>query len=1039
MLEVKNLYVSYGPMVVLRDISLQAKEKKITAILGSNGAGKSTLLYTIAGILKPIKGAIFYKKEDITVYPPNKRVEKGITLLPEGGRLFPNLSVIENLKAGACIARAQKRIADNLRAPQKYNENTKPVVLLLGEGCRKTKRGKDWPAKERELFKKHGIPIFILSNTREKDIDKAVKPFKGEWEKFINYIVTNLNASTYSSLNISSTLNGSGIGRATNKLREKWWIRWPPVIAIPGFKVYLSSRGKGESNFTVEIYGGSLKGVFKALTNGGWKVRADADLIVHMGPKVAESLSWRGQVSTSEYFYPGLITEGIGVINDEVSRLELSAYNSRLKLSAGISGGQSMDYNFSLSGSIGRGTLVNYTEYYGGGTYTDHWQTSGLILGDVTYKLPWPWPGIMLLPSGEFLVVPPNMSNELYLSVSEGYVNYLARGALRKVWNHNSLLEANAQDIFLRINTNNVTYPFIGNFTHVNISLSNGTLSLDEESKVGSMLLSNVDLSGRGRLGYCDVYTSRFGVRVPSYRGQFHALLNLGREVERAFIRVKGVDLLGYFGLGIRNFKFINNSSAFTEIGLWKGIPEELKEEVEGLIRVKHTSSYAHGYYNITNVGYGYALMNITDNGYSFSAEGGECQYWVSMTLRDEHWKEIRLEVGVGGTPYLEGFSNFDLADGIHTSNISGHRFYVDIDASRYVYRGYVWREWYSARLTGYLFNRTTINTLLTLNKLYANYSADESIYGYSLTDVSDNSYRFNLSSGDVNYYLGRPYGWLNINVYGKGLEGLLNVTSSNRNDQVYSQWDSIGGSAYVNLGGYGFSTGLHYYYEFENIRTTAYTSVSPDIFSASLNATGIGYSYATTNITGNSYLYTLEAKQEACIEAWWLGSLYIINGFLGGYANLTKGVHRFFTYAENINFIAPFGGLGLTDGYLRGTLKAHNATYNLAFDGEGRYWSIGLMTTKSEEQSHSRACLWGNIDNGELTGYIGSSPGRLIFNLSSHHRVAFVDLECRQEISCTEPSSISFLYNIPGFFYTSPNPYVDVSLSSFTGDISSL
>ena len=114
MLEVENLHVSYGPMVVLRDISLQAKEREITAILGSNGAGKSTLLYTIAGILKPIKGAIFYKKEDVTGYPPNKRIEKGITLLPEGGRLFPNLSVIENLKAGACIARAQKRIADNL-------------------------------------------------------------------------------------------------------------------------------------------------------------------------------------------------------------------------------------------------------------------------------------------------------------------------------------------------------------------------------------------------------------------------------------------------------------------------------------------------------------------------------------------------------------------------------------------------------------------------------------------------------------------------------------------------------------------------------------------------------------------------------------------------------------------------------------------------------------------------------------------------------------------------------------------------------------
>ncbi len=114
MLNVKDLQSGYGEMQVLWDIDLEVKEKSITVILGPNGAGKSTTLKTIFGTLKPWNGRIEYIGQDITFLPPHKKVELGMTLVPEGRHLFSNMTVKDNLYMGAYLKRAEERFEDSL-------------------------------------------------------------------------------------------------------------------------------------------------------------------------------------------------------------------------------------------------------------------------------------------------------------------------------------------------------------------------------------------------------------------------------------------------------------------------------------------------------------------------------------------------------------------------------------------------------------------------------------------------------------------------------------------------------------------------------------------------------------------------------------------------------------------------------------------------------------------------------------------------------------------------------------------------------------
>ena len=109
MLQLKNVYVSYGNIEVLHGINIEVKEGEIVTIIGANGAGKSTTLKAITGIV-PKKGAseILFNGENITKTAAEKIVGKGISLSPEGRRIFPDMTVIENLEMGAYLRSKDK-------------------------------------------------------------------------------------------------------------------------------------------------------------------------------------------------------------------------------------------------------------------------------------------------------------------------------------------------------------------------------------------------------------------------------------------------------------------------------------------------------------------------------------------------------------------------------------------------------------------------------------------------------------------------------------------------------------------------------------------------------------------------------------------------------------------------------------------------------------------------------------------------------------------------------------------------------------------
>jgi branched-chain amino acid transport system ATP-binding protein len=102
-LTINNLVVNYGGIEAVKGISLHVEQGKIVTLIGANGAGKSTTLRSIAGIVKPKSAEIIFNGENITGKSPDHIVSKGITLVPEGRRVFPNLSVVENLKIGAYL------------------------------------------------------------------------------------------------------------------------------------------------------------------------------------------------------------------------------------------------------------------------------------------------------------------------------------------------------------------------------------------------------------------------------------------------------------------------------------------------------------------------------------------------------------------------------------------------------------------------------------------------------------------------------------------------------------------------------------------------------------------------------------------------------------------------------------------------------------------------------------------------------------------------------------------------------------------------
>ena len=137
MLKIKDLHVSYGGIKALRGVDLEVPDGKIVTLIGANGAGKSTTLRTISGLVKAESGSVTYDGKELLGLSINKILEQGIAQSPEGRRVFPNLTVLENLKIGAYLRKDRDGIEKDVRwiyelFPRLEERHWQPAGTLSG-------------------------------------------------------------------------------------------------------------------------------------------------------------------------------------------------------------------------------------------------------------------------------------------------------------------------------------------------------------------------------------------------------------------------------------------------------------------------------------------------------------------------------------------------------------------------------------------------------------------------------------------------------------------------------------------------------------------------------------------------------------------------------------------------------------------------------------------------------------------------------------------------------------------------------------------
>ena len=137
MLEIKDLYVNYGMIAALKGISFEVNEGEVIALIGANGAGKTTTLHTITGLLHAKSGSITFNGVELTKTPAHKIVEMGIAHVPEGRRIFQNLTVLDNLKLGAFTRKDKENISKDIemvyeRFPRLAERKTQIAGTLSG-------------------------------------------------------------------------------------------------------------------------------------------------------------------------------------------------------------------------------------------------------------------------------------------------------------------------------------------------------------------------------------------------------------------------------------------------------------------------------------------------------------------------------------------------------------------------------------------------------------------------------------------------------------------------------------------------------------------------------------------------------------------------------------------------------------------------------------------------------------------------------------------------------------------------------------------
>ena len=135
---VRDLKAGYGKLEILHGVSIEVEEGSITALIGANGAGKTTLMRAIAGLIPIRSGALVYRGEDLTASPAHERVERGVTLVPEGRMVFASLTVWQNLRLGAISKHARdgadRRLAEVHRRYPRLAERSRQRAGSLSGG-----------------------------------------------------------------------------------------------------------------------------------------------------------------------------------------------------------------------------------------------------------------------------------------------------------------------------------------------------------------------------------------------------------------------------------------------------------------------------------------------------------------------------------------------------------------------------------------------------------------------------------------------------------------------------------------------------------------------------------------------------------------------------------------------------------------------------------------------------------------------------------------------------------------------------------------
>lgn len=132
MLKVRNLHVRYGRAEALHGVSFSLEKGEICAILGANGAGKSSILRALAGLVPPCAGSICFEGTEVAGAPAPHIVRQGITLCPEGRRIFPQCTVLENLQMGAHTVRSPSQIRENLDRVLAYFPRLRERIRQMG-------------------------------------------------------------------------------------------------------------------------------------------------------------------------------------------------------------------------------------------------------------------------------------------------------------------------------------------------------------------------------------------------------------------------------------------------------------------------------------------------------------------------------------------------------------------------------------------------------------------------------------------------------------------------------------------------------------------------------------------------------------------------------------------------------------------------------------------------------------------------------------------------------------------------------------------